>query len=249
MPRRLAITFQDCASSQIMHLFNLHEFIMSIITIVIILILYIIRNIIKSKNYYKIIREGTLIETIWSIIPAILLILLVFPSIKILYLAEDIKKPENTIKIVGHQWYWTYIIQRIKTYKITRDTKEWATTNQIKYDSTIEWKLPRILSCNNIIICPELKNSRLLITSADVIHSFSIPALGLKVDRVPGRINQIFLTPFKRGYYIGMCSEICGANHAFIPIVIKVVRANEYESYFKIFTIFITTKLIRENTK
>lgn len=246
MPRRIALTFQDCASLQITHLSNLHDFIISVIIIVIILILYTIIYIITRKFYYKFIREGTLIETIWSIVPALILIILVFPSIKILYLSEDIKKPHTTIKIIGHQWYWTYVTQRPLKLKITNDKESWVSLRQIKYDSVIDWETPRVLKCTNYLLIPEIINSRLLISATDVIHSFSVPALGLKVDGVPGRINQIFLSPIKKGLFIGICSEICGANHAFIPISLKVVRGKEFLTHYKINLAFSLTQIFKE---
>ena len=114
----------------------------------------------------------------------------------------------------------------------------------MKFDSIINWNSPRVLICDNFLTTTEFKVSRLLITSSDVIHSFSIPSLGLKVDRVPGRINQIFLSPINKGIYLGICSEICGANHAFMPITIKVLRIRETILIRKIHLIFIITKLL-----
>lgn len=224
MPRWCSFIFQDCRSASIGELCFLHDHVMMIMIVVLVLIGYITLFIIIMPFFYKFLSEGTFIETIWSIIPALLLLILVVPSMKILYAIEDIKSPTFTYKIVGHQWYWTYVPPRFKNLYSPRET---GIPEMEEYDSILESynkesKSPRLLNATEFIFMPIHTTSRLLLSSADVIHSFAVPSIALKVDAFPGRINQLYRTPNRLGIFFGQCSEICGSNHSFIPIRVKV---------------------------
>lgn len=231
MPRWLSLNFQDSRSFNMRELRFLHDHVIIVIVRIIILITYIIIFIIKEKKSYKFISEGTLIETIWSMVPALLLITLVIPSIKILYLVEDIKTPKISIKVVAHQWYWSYLYPNLKNSFIKEDATE------IDRIIRTESPIPRLLEASSDLTIPVITRTRLLISSTDVIHSFTVPSLGLKVDAVPGRIRQLFSNPSRIGQFFGQCSEICGANHSFIPIRVKISSIEEFNKTIKVSSI------------
>lgn len=233
MPRWLVLGFQDRGSIRMGELSCLHDHVIAIIFRVIIFITYIIVYILINTTYYKFLSEGTFIETIWSIIPAFLLIILVLPSMKVLYIIEDIKSPVFTFKIVAHQWYWSYIVPLFKNFSFSLNTRNFSF---FEFDSMIDEEssvIPRLLTCSSDFYLPVNSTSRLLITSTDVIHAFALPTLGLKVDALPGRINQLFTNPSRVGLYYGQCSEICGSNHSFMPIRLKVCSLRDYDEVSK----------------
>lgn len=234
----LALGFQDSSSPSIGELSCLHDHIITIIFIIIFFISYIIIFIIINLKSYKFLSEGTIIETIWSIIPALLLIILVLPSIKVLYIIEDVKSPSLTFKIIAHQWYWSYVSPFFKNLRFI--SSENKILSYFEYDSIMEEfsiliDRPRLLNCSSSLFLPINTTSRLLITSTDVIHSFALPSLGLKVDALPGRINQLFSNPSRVGVFFGQCSEICGSNHSFMPIILKVCDLKNFDLVRKLF--------------
>lgn len=161
------------------------------------------------------ITERQKIETIWTIIPAILLLFLALPSLWLLYLLDKTNNPLITIKTIGHQWYWSY---------------EYSDFINIEFDAYIipsnELNLGdyRLLETDHHLILPIKTNTRVIVSSTDVIHSWTVPSLGVKVDAIPGRLNQLILYSSKPGLYYGQCSEICGANHSFMPITLEIVN-------------------------
>lgn len=195
--------------------------ILFIITVFIsyILISIIINNFTNIKLY-----EGQLIELIWTIIPALILIFIALPSLRALYLLDEVKTPAITIKTIGHQWYWSY---------------EYSDFPQVEFDSYIipsqdinEIDL-RLLEVDNRTVIPFNTQIRLLVSAADVIHSWTIPSLGIKVDAIPGRLNQLRIFCLRPGLLYGQCSEICGANHRFMPIVLEAVSPKDFISWIK----------------
>lgn len=157
----------------------------------------------------KDLRHGSILEIVWTLVPGIILILIALPSFRLLYLMNDILEPSLTIKVIGHQWYWSYDY------------------NESEFDSYIVKDLKlgdfRLLETDEYLVLPSNTFIRFLITSTDVIHSWSIPALGIKTDAIPGRLNQTGIEIYRPGIYYGMCSELCGINHAFMPITLKVI--------------------------
>lgn len=229
MPSWISIGFQDFRRWSIFYLVDLHNHAIVIILRVLVVISYSLLLRVSGQRYHKFLAEGVLIETIWSIIPTFLLIGLVVPSMKILYWVEDTFSflPQLTLKVVAHQWYWTYVLPYIEglCYKVIR-----RTYSRFEYDSLIapDMATPRLLGVTSYLHLPLLTTARLLISSRDVLHAFAVPSIGLKVDAVPGRINQLFCTPSRVGVFFGQCSEICGANHSFIPIAVKVTPKEDY---------------------
>lgn len=238
MPRWLSLGFQDRGSPRMGELTCLHDHVITVMLRVIIFISYIITYMLFSSKFYKFLSEGTFIETIWSIIPALLLVILVLPSMSVLYMMEDVKSPVVTFKVVAHQWYWSYVVPFFKNFSFFFSSEFYPSYEfDSLFDSARDYNAsPRLLGCRSDLYLPVNTSSRLLITSTDVIHSFSLPSLGLKVDALPGRINQLFSNPSRVGLFFGQCSEICGSNHSFMPISVKVCRLLDFdsvgESYF-----------------
>lgn len=148
---------------------------------------------------------------------------LAFPSIKILYITEEFSSPAITIKIIGHQWYWSY---------------EYSELKNLNFDSFIEdSNLIRLLNTSNFIVIPKKTVIRAVISSEDVIHSWTIPSIGIKIDAIPGRINQIIIYSNRTGLFTGQCREICGTNHSFMPITISVITIEKFIKSIKNFYI------------
>lgn len=210
---------QDAASPLIQQLTFFHDHTMLILTLILTAVTCAALSLFYNNFFCRTILDGQQVETVWTIIPAIILITLATPSIKLLYLLDESVNPLLTIKIVGHQWYWSY---------------QYSDYINVEFDSYI---LPtptlndgqlRLLEVDHRIILPFNTEIRTLITSADVIHAWTIPALGVKVDAIPGRLNELTLYLDRPGVFYGQCSEICGANHRFIPIVLEVVSPNQF---------------------
>ncbi len=161
----------------------------------------------------------------WTIIPAIVLILVAFPSLRLLYIIDEVVDVGVTIKAIGHQWYWAYEYSDYKG-KIVYDSYMVATGD-----------LPegglRLLEVDNRVVLPINTPIRVMVTAADVIHSFAVPSLGVKMDGIPGRLNQINIYIRRPGVYYGQCSEICGANHSFMPIVVEGVLMDKYIEWIR----------------
>nr|YP_009000440.1 cytochrome c oxidase subunit II [Argas miniatus]AHF21641.1 cytochrome oxidase c subunit 2 [Argas miniatus] len=217
------ISFPNSNSPIMEQLIFFHDHSMMIIILITLITLYMIFNVILNKFSSRFLMEGQEIETLWTIIPAIILIFIALPSLRLLYLMEETFLPSMTLKILGHQWYWSY---------------EYPDFN-IEYDS---YMLPkndmnknsfRLLDVDNRLIIPFNTNIRFLVSSSDVIHSWTLPALGMKMDAIPGRLNQIFSFSSRPGIFYGQCSEICGANHSFMPISMEITSMKNFFNWIK----------------
>lgn len=211
------LILQDRASPLIEQLIFFHDHALIILIIITVLVGYIIIRIFFNKFNYRYLLEGQTIEIIWTLIPAIILIFIALPSLRLLYLLDEINNPSITIKTIGHQWYWSY---------------EYSDFSNIDFDAYI---IPineissynfRLLDVDNRISIPFNSQIRLLVTSRDVIHSWTIPSINIKIDATPGRLNQVRIFSNRTGIFFGQCSEICGANHSFIPIVLERISPN-----------------------
>ena len=166
----------------------------------------------------------TLIELIWTITPAFVLIAIAFPSFRLMYLLDEVISPSITIKCVGHQWYWSYEYSDYLT----------ESGDPIEFDSymtpedTLEVGQIRLLDVDNRVVIPVDTHIRLIVTGSDVIHSFALPSFGVKVDACPGRLNQASILAERTGVFYGQCSEICGVWHGFMPIAVEAVSVQEY---------------------
>jgi cytochrome c oxidase subunit 2 len=178
----------------------------------------------KNKITYKYLTHGTVLELVWTIAPALVLIAIAFPSFRLLYLMDEVISPTLTIKVIGHQWFWSY------------EYSDFITDNEntIEFDSymipesDLEVGQFRLLDVDNKLIIPVDCHIRLIVTGSDVLHSFGVPSLGLKLDAVPGRLNQVSFLAERSGIYFGQCSEICGVWHGFMPIVIEAVSSSDF---------------------
>ena len=191
--------------------------------------------LIKSKHTFRFFIEDQYLETLWTILPAIILISLAIPSLRLLYLQDETWKPEITLKAEGHQWYWEYELPNLlKTldYPISITSTYALPTS---YDQIPKLGVTHLLEVTNRAILPTNSTIQILVSSADVLHAFAIPSLGVKVDAVPGRRNSWSVNIKRPGIYSGQCSEICGVNHAFIPIVIEAVPFKRLLAWLKEF--------------
>ena len=170
--------------------------------------------------------HNTLIEVAWTLIPVMILVTLVVPSFRLLFLELDVPKADLTIKATGNQWNWTYTYpdDKIEFTSIILTDEERAKKNPPP---------PRLLGVDNEMVVPVDKVVRIQTTGADVIHSFAVPAFGIKIDAIPGRLNETWFKATKEGTYYGQCSELCGKDHAFMPIVVRVVKDQEYQDWKK----------------
>lgn len=198
-----------------------HDQVMFILIIIITTVLWLIVKALSGKAYHRYLVDGTLLEIIWTIIPAIILILIALPSLKLLYLMDEVMDPALTIKAIGHQWYWSYEYSDYQTESLEFDSYMVPTSDLNKGDF-------RLLEVDNRLVVPINTHVRVLVTGADVLHSFAVPALAVKMDAVPGRLNQTGFFIKRPGIFYGQCSEICGANHSFMPIVIEAVSLDKY---------------------
>jgi cytochrome c oxidase subunit II len=234
-PSPWGIYFQDSATPQMEGLVELHDNIMYYLVIILFavgwILLSLVRNFVSNKSpiSHKYLNHGTLIELIWTITPAIILILIAFPSFKLLYLMDEVSDPSMSVLAEGHQWYWSY------QYPDFLDSSD----ELIEFDSYIvpesdlEEGTLRMLEVDNRVILPELTHVRFIITSGDVIHSFSCNSLGIKCDAYPGRLNQVSVFINREGVFYGQCSEICGILHSSMPIVIESVSLEKFLTWLE----------------
>nr|UFA47092.1 cytochrome c oxidase subunit 2 [Mitjaevia bifurcata] len=215
---------QDSNTPVMEQLIMFHDHTMMIITMITIVVMYMMLTLMMSKLGDRLLMEGQLIELIWTILPAVMLIFIALPSLKILYMIEETNKSIITIKAVGHQWFWSYEYSDFK--KIEFDS-------YMKPSNELELMEFRFLETDNRVVLPFNVQTRILMTSTDVIHSWTIPALGIKVDACPGRINQGNILMNRPGLFYGQCSEICGANHSFMPIVVESINTNMFMNWLK----------------
>lgn len=221
------IGFQNRASPLIEQLIFFHDHALLILILITTLVGYFILSLITNKFVNRYLLDGQIIEIIWTVLPAVILIILALPSLRLLYLIDETTEPRITLKTVGHQWYWSY---------------EYSDFKDIEFDSyivpsnTLENGQFRLLEVDNRVVLPYLTQVRLLVTAGDVIHSWTIPSLGIKADAVPGRLNQLNVFFNRPGVFYGQCSEICGANHSFMPISVEAVNPSDFLNWVKSFS-------------
>nr|QDC34167.1 cytochrome c oxidase subunit II [Laodelphax striatellus] len=206
----------DAYSPTMEQLVYFHDHTMSIITSITILICILLNSLLWNKLIDLNMNEHQMIETWWTILPTIVLFLIAIPSLKILYSMEELINPTISIKSMGHQWYWSYEYSD----KFCKELESY-----MKYNKKNDF---RLLEVDNKMKAPFLTQIRMIFSSSDVLHSWTIPCLGIKMDAVPGRINQSSLMIKKPGIFMGQCSEICGTNHSFMPIMLESIKLNKF---------------------
>nr|YP_009355891.1 cytochrome c oxidase subunit II [Papilio dardanus]AAD15671.1 cytochrome oxidase subunit II [Papilio phorcas]APC61734.1 cytochrome c oxidase subunit II [Papilio dardanus] len=210
---------QNSASPLMEQIIFFHDHTLIILIMITILVGYLMMNLFFNKYINRFLLEGQMIELIWTIIPTITLIFIALPSLRLLYLLDELNNPLITLKSIGHQWYWSY---------------EYSDFNNIEFDSYMinydqsNMNNFRLLDVDNRIILPMNNQIRIMVTATDVIHSWTIPSLGVKIDANPGRLNQTNLFINRPGIFFGQCSEICGANHSFMPIMIESISIKNF---------------------
>lgn len=219
------LKFQNSSSFIMQELDDFHKYVMIFIIFIIIVTIYFIIIIWTNTPPFRKLLENQRIELCWTIFPSFILIALAIPSINLLYFMDERNNPDITIKTIGHQWYWTYEIWDKSFIELD--------SYMINIENITQPGLPRLLEVDNRLILPINKNIRIITTSTDVIHAWTLPSLGLKMDAVPGRLNQIFTKIERPGIFYGQCSEICGANHRFMPIVIEAVNQTNFHSWLQ----------------
>nr|QTA71710.1 cytochrome c oxidase subunit 2 [Hyriopsis bialata] len=199
---------------------GLHDHMMLIVTLVFSFVGWVMLKILWVKSYSRIYLESNLLEVFWTFMPVFLLCFLGLPSIKLLYMMDEIGLPEATVKVIGHQWYWSYEYSDIRGVSYSYDS--------YMISAFIEDGGFRLLEVDNRCVVARMVVMRGLVVSGDVIHSWAIPSAGIKVDAVPGRINQVSLCFTSTGVFYGQCSELCGVNHSFMPICVECVSVGVY---------------------
>nr|AUJ22092.1 cytochrome oxidase subunit II [Tettigades limbata] len=218
------ISLQDASSPLMEQLIFFHDHTLIILIVITVIVGYMMMTLIFNSMVNRLLLEGQLIELVWTLLPALTLIFIALPSLRLLYLLDEVNNPLLTVKIIGHQWYWSY---------------EYSDFLNVEFDSymkptmDLETNEFRLIETDNHMILPFNIQVRLVITSSDVLHSWAMPSMGVKVDAVPGRLNQSSILVNRPGLMYGQCSEICGANHSFMPIVIESVNNNMFLNWLK----------------
>nr|UFZ13773.1 cytochrome c oxidase subunit II [Neurhermes tonkinensis] len=218
------LNLQDSASPLMEQLTFFHDHTLLILIMITMLVGYLMMTLFFNKFTNRLLLEGQTIEIIWTILPAITLIFIALPSLQLLYLLDEISDPSITFKAIGHQWYWSY---EYSDFLNTEFDSYMIPMNEMTNSNF------RLLDVDNRIILPMLSQIRVLVTATDVLHSWTVPALGVKIDATPGRLNQTSFFINRPGLYYGQCSEICGANHSFMPIVLESVSTNSFINWIK----------------
>jgi cytochrome c oxidase subunit 2 len=213
---------QEAATPVMENITWFHNFLFWLITIItlfvlLLLVLVVVKFNAKANPVPSRTTHNTLIEVAWTIIPVLILVGIAVPSFRLLFLELDIPKADLTVKATGKQWYWSYA---------------YPDNGKFEFDSLLaQDKQPRLLGVDNEMVVPVNKVVRIQTTGADVIHSFAIPAFGIKIDSVPGRLNETWFKATKVGMFYGQCSELCGKDHAFMPIAVRVVSDQEFADW------------------
>jgi len=226
-PEPWQLGFQPAASPVMAQLDSLHDLLLWIITLVSIFVLALLvyaclrfrasRSASPSRRTHH-----TLLEIAWTALPVLILVVIAIPSFKLLYFMDRVQEPEMTIKAVGHQWYWSYEYP---------DDGEFTFDAYLVADEDLQEGQPRLLATDNAVVLPVETDIRVLITATDVLHSWAVPAFGVKTDAVPGRVNETWVRIDEPGMYYGQCSELCGDFHGFMPIMVRAVSKEEFEAW------------------
>jgi cytochrome c oxidase subunit 2 len=215
-------TLQESATPVMDYIIWFHNWLVGTITVItlfvlVLLIMVVVKFNAKANPVPSKTTHNTLIEVAWTLIPVLILVAIAVPSFRLLFLELDVPKADLTIKATGKQWYWSYA---------------YPDNGKFEFDSLMSQdKKPRLLGVDNEMVVPVNKVVRVQTTGADVIHAFAVPAFGIKIDAIPGRLNETWFKATKTGMFYGQCSELCGKDHAFMPIAVRVVSDQEFASW------------------
>ena len=215
-------TLQESATEVMDFITTFHNWLLGTITVItlfvlVLLVMVVVKFNAKSNPVPSRTTHNTLIEVAWTLIPVLILVTIAVPSFRLLFLQLDVPKADLTVKATGKQWYWTY---------------SYPDNGKFEFDSLlVQDKKPRLLGVDNEMVVPVNKVVRVQTTGADVIHAFAVPAFGIKIDSIPGRLNETWFKATKTGMFYGQCSELCGKDHAFMPIAVRVVSDQEFATW------------------
>ncbi len=221
-PAPWEVRLQEAATPVMENIITFHNLLLAIITIITLFVLGLLIAVVVKFNARanpvpSRTTHNTLIEVAWTLIPVLILVAIAVPSFRLLFLELDVPKADLTIKATGKQWYWSYA---------------YPDNGKFEFDSLLaQDKQPRLLGVDNEMVVPVNKVVRIQTTGADVIHSFAVPAFGIKIDSIPGRLNETWFKATKTGMFYGQCSELCGKDHAFMPIAVRVVNDQEFANW------------------
>lgn len=221
-PKPWEMTLQESATPVMDNIIWFHNFLLVLITVITLfvlalLIIVVVKFNAKSNPVPSKTTHNTLIEVAWTLIPVLILVGIAVPSFRLLFLQLDIPKADLTVKATGKQWYWSY---------------SYPDHGKFEFDSLLaQDKKPRLLAVDNEMVVPVNKVVRVQTTGADVIHAFAVPAFGIKIDSIPGRLNETWFKATKTGMFYGQCSELCGKDHAFMPIAVRVVDEGTFKEW------------------
>jgi len=213
---------QEAATPVMENIVWFHNFLLVLITLITLFVLALLVTVVVKFNARanpvpSRTTHNTLIEVAWTLIPVLILVGIAVPSFRLLFLQLDVPKSDLTIKVTGKQWYWSYA---------------YPDNGKFEFDSLLDKdKQPRLLGVDNEMVVPVNKIVRIQTTGADVIHSFAVPSFGIKIDSIPGRLNETWFKATRTGMFYGQCSELCGKDHAFMPIAVRVVSDQEFASW------------------
>jgi cytochrome c oxidase subunit 2 len=221
-PAPWEVTLQGAASPVMENIVWFHNFLLVLITLITLFVLALLVIVVVKYNARtnpvpSRTTHNTLIEVAWTLVPVLILVAIAVPSFRLLFLQLDVPKSDLTVKVTGKQWYWSYA---------------YPDNGKFEFDSLMaQDKQPRLLGVDNEMVVPVNKVIRIQTTGADVIHAFAVPAFGIKIDSIPGRLNETWFKATKTGMFYGQCSELCGKDHAFMPIAVRVVDEQEFANW------------------
>jgi cytochrome c oxidase subunit 2 len=234
------LMFQDPATPVMEGVIDFHNDLMFVVVFVGIFVGYVLMRCVQlyTSDVHPVpnrVQHGTLLEIVWTVTPALILMSVAIPSFALLYSVDEIIDPAVTLKAVGHQWYWSYEYSDYAalTEKVLNFDSYMIPEDDFLDDPTTDTItcVYRLLEVDNRIVVPINTHIRVLVTSGDVLHCWAIPSFGIKIDACPGRLNQTTLFLKREGTYYGQCSEICGVNHGFMPITVQAVTLENYLSW------------------
>ncbi|MDA7947309.1 MAG: cytochrome c oxidase subunit II [Hyphomicrobiaceae bacterium] len=228
-PRPWQLGLQEAVTPIARQIDQFHDFLLVIITVISIFVLALmvyvgLRFNAKTNPKPSKTTHNTTLEVLWTVVPIIILVVIAVPSFRLLFAQYDFPKADVTIKAIGNQWYWTYEYP---------DNDDLTFDAIIVEDEDLKPGQPRLLATDNDVVVPVNKNIHVLITASDVLHNWTVPAFGVKVDAVPGRVLRTWFRAEKTGMFYGQCSELCGSKHAFMPIAVRVVSDEEYAAWLE----------------
>jgi cytochrome c oxidase subunit 2 len=236
-PEPWQLDFQPAASPVMENIEDFHRLLVWLITLIslfvlVLLIIIMVRYNRRSNPVPSKTEHNTVLEVVWTIVPVIVLVIIAIPSFKLLYFEADIPKPDVTVKAIGHQWSWSYKYPGQGDFEIASNSlTSMQAAGGTAPDAAKAKGEPSLLGVDNPIYVPVNKVVKVQTASSDVIHSWTIPAFGVKMDAVPGRINETWFKATQTGTFYGECSELCGVAHAFMPIEVKVVSQADYDKW------------------